>query len=125
MLIVDDLLATGGTACATIDLVKGLGGGVEGMVFLIELAGLNGRAKLTDVDIHAVLKYPSELLIVDCRLLIDSDEAALGSPFNQQSTISNQQQTMELIVRRDDEALLHERTMQRARFEGDGDAHVQ
>ena len=46
VLIVDDLLATGGTARATVDLVKQLGGDVEGVAFLIELADLNGRAKL-------------------------------------------------------------------------------
>ena len=57
VLVVDDLLATGGTARATVDLVKQLGGVVEGVVFLIELVALNGRAKLTDVEIHAVLKY--------------------------------------------------------------------
>jgi adenine phosphoribosyltransferase len=57
VLVVDDLLATGGTARATVDLVKQLGGVVEGVTFLIELVALNGRAKLTDVNIHAVLKY--------------------------------------------------------------------
>ena len=46
VLIVDDLLATGGTARATVDLVKQLGGNVEGVAFLIELVELNGRAKL-------------------------------------------------------------------------------
>src|SRR5688500_8594213 len=46
VLIVDDLLATGGTAKATIQLVKEVGGKVEGLAFLIELVGLNGRAKL-------------------------------------------------------------------------------
>ncbi len=43
VLIVDDLLATGGTAAATVSLVKQLGGDVEGMAFLIELLELNGR----------------------------------------------------------------------------------
>ncbi len=57
VLIVDDLLATGGTARATVDLVTQLGGVVEGVTFLIELVALNGRAKLADVDIHSVLKY--------------------------------------------------------------------
>lgn len=57
VLIVDDLLATGGTARATVDLVKQIGGVVEGVAFLIELAGLNGRAKLAGEKIHAVLKY--------------------------------------------------------------------
>jgi adenine phosphoribosyltransferase len=57
VLIVDDLLATGGTARATVDLVKQLGGVVEGVAFLIELVALNGRAKLPAENIHAVLQY--------------------------------------------------------------------
>jgi adenine phosphoribosyltransferase len=57
VLIVDDLLATGGTARATMDLVKGLGGQVHALAFLIELVALNGRAKLAGEQIHAVLKY--------------------------------------------------------------------
>ena len=46
MLIVDDLLATGGTAAATVGLVRGLGADVVGVQFLIELVGLGGRQKL-------------------------------------------------------------------------------
>ena len=57
VLIVDDLLATGGTARATRDLVKQLGGEVVALAFLIELVGLNGRAKLTGEQVHAVLQY--------------------------------------------------------------------
>jgi len=57
VLVVDDLLATGGTARATVDLVKQIGGVVEGVAFLIELVGLNGRAKLPGERIHAVLQY--------------------------------------------------------------------
>lgn len=57
VLIVDDLLATGGTAKATVDLVKQIGGVVEGVAFLIELVALNGRSKLEGETIHAVLKY--------------------------------------------------------------------
>jgi len=57
VLVVDDLLATGGTARATIDLVKELGGVVEGIAFLIELVALNGRAKLKGERIQAVLQY--------------------------------------------------------------------
>src|SRR2546423_1930159 len=57
VLIVDDLLATGGTAKATLDLVKGSGGVVVGLSFLIELIGLDGRSRLTGETIHAVLKY--------------------------------------------------------------------
>ena len=57
VLIVDDLLATGGTARATTDLVKKLGGEVHALAFLIELVGLNGRAKLEGENVHTVLKY--------------------------------------------------------------------
>jgi len=57
VLIVDDLLATGGTARATVDLVRQLGGVVESVAFLIELVALNGRAKLSGERIHAVLQY--------------------------------------------------------------------
>ena len=57
VLVVDDLLATGGTAQATVNLVKQLGGVVEGIAFLIELVALNGRAKHPDENIHVVLKY--------------------------------------------------------------------
>ena len=56
-LIIDDLLATGGTARATTDLVKKLGGNVVGIGFLIELVALNGRAKLSGENVHSVLKY--------------------------------------------------------------------
>ena len=57
VLIVDDLLATGGTARATTDLVKRLGGEVYALAFLIELVALSGRNKLVGENIHAVLKY--------------------------------------------------------------------
>jgi len=57
VLIVDDLLATGGTATATTDLVKRLGGKVHALAFLIELVALNGRAKLAGERIHSVLQY--------------------------------------------------------------------
>ena len=57
VLIVDDLLATGGTAKATLDLVKGSEGVVVGLAFLIELIGLDGRSRLTGENVHAVLKY--------------------------------------------------------------------
>jgi adenine phosphoribosyltransferase len=57
VLIVDDLLATGGTARATVDLVKQLGGEVVGVAVLIELVGLNGRDKLQSEDVRAVLQY--------------------------------------------------------------------
>jgi adenine phosphoribosyltransferase len=57
VLVVDDLLATGGTARATVEMVKQVGGVVEGVAFLIELVGLNGRAKLPAEKIHTVLQY--------------------------------------------------------------------
>jgi adenine phosphoribosyltransferase len=57
VLIVDDLLATGGTARATVDLVRQGGGLVHGVAFLIELTDLNGRAKLQSENVRAVLQY--------------------------------------------------------------------
>ncbi len=57
VLIVDDLLATGGTARAATDLVKRLGGEVHGLSFLIELVALNGRARLPGERVHTALKY--------------------------------------------------------------------
>jgi adenine phosphoribosyltransferase len=57
VLIVDDLLATGGTAAATVDLVQQLGGKVVGLAFLIELAALLGRARLEGQAVHVVLTY--------------------------------------------------------------------
>src|SRR4029077_3489433 len=57
VLIVDDLLATGGTARATADLVKQLGGEVHALAFLIELVALDGRKKLEGERLHSVLRY--------------------------------------------------------------------
>jgi adenine phosphoribosyltransferase len=57
VLIVDDLLATGGTAQATVDLVRQAGGRVEGVAFLIELIALGGRAKLAGENVSVVLQY--------------------------------------------------------------------
>ena len=57
VLIVDDLLATGGTARAATDLVKKIGGTVHGLAFLIELVGLHGRARLAGEQVHASLQY--------------------------------------------------------------------
>lgn len=57
VLIVDDLLATGGTASAAVQLVKQLGGDIVGLSLLVELADLNGRARLAGQNIHVVLKY--------------------------------------------------------------------
>lgn len=57
VLLVDDLLATGGTAAATLRLIQQLGGVVAGMAFVIELEFLNGRNKLEGYDIYSLLKY--------------------------------------------------------------------
>jgi adenine phosphoribosyltransferase len=57
VLIVDDLLATGGTMKACCDLVKQLGGEIAGAAVLIELAGLGGREKVAPHDVHAVVRY--------------------------------------------------------------------
>jgi adenine phosphoribosyltransferase len=57
VLVVDDLLATGGTAAATVQLIRGLGAEVVGVQFLIELVGLDGRKKLAGENVHAVLQY--------------------------------------------------------------------
>jgi adenine phosphoribosyltransferase len=57
VLIVDDLLATGGTAAATVGLIKGLGAQVVGLQFLIELAALGGRSRLPGENIGTVLVY--------------------------------------------------------------------
>ena len=57
VLIVDDVLATGGTAAATTALVRRLGGQVESLAFLVELEFLSGRSKLGNDAIHSVLKY--------------------------------------------------------------------
>ena len=57
VLIVDDVLATGGTAAATIRLVEGLGATVAGLVFLIELDALGGRQKLGDYAVASVLHF--------------------------------------------------------------------
>ena len=57
VLIVDDLLATGGTARATVDLVKQLGGKVVGVAVLIELVELPGRERLEGESLFALLQY--------------------------------------------------------------------
>lgn len=57
VLIVDDLLATGGTARATCDLVEQLGGKIHGLSFIVELTFLPGRERLSGYDVHAVLSY--------------------------------------------------------------------
>ncbi len=57
VLVIDDLLATGGTARATCNLVEKLGGQVAGVAFVIELNFLNGRDQLKEYDIFSLLKY--------------------------------------------------------------------
>lgn len=57
ILLVDDLLATGGTAAAAIKLLKALDADIVAVSFLIELAGLNGREALDHADIKALLTY--------------------------------------------------------------------
>ena len=57
VLMVDDLLATGGTMSACIDLVRGLGADIIATAFLIELTFLEGCQKLGDVPIHAAIQY--------------------------------------------------------------------
>ncbi|WP_302626535.1 adenine phosphoribosyltransferase [uncultured Eubacterium sp.] len=57
VVIADDLIATGGTVKAAIDLVEKLGGEVAGCVFLMELAGLEGRKKLEGYRVDAVVTY--------------------------------------------------------------------
>ncbi|MDI6808332.1 MAG: adenine phosphoribosyltransferase [Candidatus Eisenbacteria bacterium] len=60
VLVIDDLLATGGTALAAVKLVEKLGGNVCGIGFLIELVFLNGREKLDGYDVFSLVKYESE-----------------------------------------------------------------
>ena len=57
IVIVDDLLATGGTSCAMVELIEELGGVVSKMVYLIELEFLAGRDKLKDYDVVSIIKY--------------------------------------------------------------------
>lgn len=57
VLIVDDLLATGGTAAAAAVLIDKLGGDVAGMVFMVELGFLNGRETLKGFDLHSLIEY--------------------------------------------------------------------
>ena len=59
IIIADDLLATGGTARAVCDLVEGLGGKIEGLVFVVELEFLPGRQKLEGYDVRSLIKYQS------------------------------------------------------------------
>jgi adenine phosphoribosyltransferase len=58
VLIVDDLLATGGSAAAAAELVERLGGQVVGMAFVVELEFLKGREKLNGRDVFSLVRYP-------------------------------------------------------------------
>ena len=60
VVIVDDLIATGGSAEAAAKLVEKLGGQIVRMVFVMELAGLEGRKKLADYDIRSLIVYPGK-----------------------------------------------------------------
>ncbi len=57
VLVCDDLLATGGTAAATVKLVRQLGGQVDGTAFAVELSFLNGRSKLPGLDVFSLIQY--------------------------------------------------------------------
>jgi adenine phosphoribosyltransferase len=57
VLVVDDVLATGGTAAAAVRLARRLGGEVLGCTFLVELGFLGGRKRLKDVAVHSVVRY--------------------------------------------------------------------
>lgn len=57
VVVIDDLIATGGTIEAAIKLIEQLGGEVVKVVFLMELAGLNGREKLAGYDVESIIRY--------------------------------------------------------------------
>ncbi len=57
VIVLDDVLATGGTAQAKVDLVEQLGGQVVGALFVIELTFLHGRERLAGTDVHALISY--------------------------------------------------------------------
>ncbi len=57
VLVVDDLLATGGTASATVHLLRQLGAEIVGCAFMIELLFLHGRKKIEDCDVHSLMTY--------------------------------------------------------------------
>ncbi len=57
VLILDDLIATGGTVTATVELVEKLGGNIVGIAFVIELAFLNGREKLEGYDVYSLIEF--------------------------------------------------------------------
>ena len=57
MVVLDDVLATGGTARAKVELVEELGGVVAGVLFVIELEFLHGRERLAGYDVHSLIRY--------------------------------------------------------------------
>jgi adenine phosphoribosyltransferase len=57
VIVLDDVLATGGTAKAKVELVEGLGGVVAGVLFVIELEFLHGRDRLAGYDVHSLIQY--------------------------------------------------------------------
>ena len=57
VLVVDDLLATGGTAAATVDLLRKLGADIVGCAFMIELLFLQGRQKIGDCEVYSLMSY--------------------------------------------------------------------
>jgi adenine phosphoribosyltransferase len=57
VVIIDDVLATGGTAHAKVELAESLGGNVVGVLFVIELTFLGGRSKLAGYDVHSLIAY--------------------------------------------------------------------
>jgi adenine phosphoribosyltransferase len=57
VVLIDDLLATGGTAAAAIELVRDLGGAPVGAAFVVELSGLAGRARLEGIDVDSLIIY--------------------------------------------------------------------
>lgn len=59
VIIVDDLLATGGTVQATISLIEGTGAQTVGTCFVIELLGLNGRGKIEPIPVHSLIALPA------------------------------------------------------------------
>ena len=67
VLIHDDLLATGGTAHAKVELVEKLGGDVVGIAFVIELAFLHGRDRLQGYDVHSLITYSDSRAVMGCR----------------------------------------------------------
>lgn len=60
VIIVDDLIATGGTTAAAVKLIERLGGKVEKILFLMELAGLEGRKSLEGYDVETAIVYPGK-----------------------------------------------------------------